>query len=70
MELLAIATVPDDVKDDVVDERAKHRTGRVYFPGFVQSFEVSNICTGKCCCGLNDSYIITTELYCVHHEQT
>jgi len=39
VELLAIATVPDDVKDDVVDERAKHRTGRVYFPGFVQSFE-------------------------------
>ena len=40
MELLEVAVVVDDGTVEQSDERYKHRSGRLYFPGFVQSFEV------------------------------
>lgn len=39
-ELIKLATVVEKVEAEVDDERAKLRTGRVYFPYFVKSFEV------------------------------
>jgi hypothetical protein len=40
-ELMEIAVVVDDGTAKATDERVKYRSGRLYFPGFVQSFEVS-----------------------------
>jgi hypothetical protein len=39
-ELIKIATIIPKVETAVDNERSKLRTGRVYFPDFVQSFEV------------------------------
>ncbi|CAE7714916.1 unnamed protein product, partial [Symbiodinium microadriaticum] len=46
-ELLEIATLKDDGKRPEEDERKKHRSGRLYFPGFVQSFEYISASFGQ-----------------------
>lgn len=37
---MAIAVLKDDGLAKETNERHKYRSGRLYFPGFVQSFEV------------------------------
>lgn len=44
-ELIQLATVVEKVESEVDNERIKLRTGRVYFPYFVQSFEVLLYCS-------------------------
>jgi hypothetical protein len=40
-ELIEVATVIPKVESEVDTERSKLRTGRLYFPQFVRSFEVN-----------------------------
>lgn len=49
-ELIPLAIVPEVAVDPVQQERDKHKQGRVYFPQFVQSFEVLYRALSSNCC--------------------